>query len=67
MCLQRKMYAAGMRLRVGRMATASEKWPRHDSIALPKQTESGKMEVRLGSCIGVGLTSGTAVEETDYR
>ena len=25
------------------------------------------MEVRLGSCVGVGLTSGTAVEETDYR
>ena len=28
---------------------------------------SCKMEVRLGSCVGVGLTSGTAVEETDYR
>ena len=36
MCLQRKMYAAGVRLRVGRTATASEKWPRHDPIALPK-------------------------------
>ena len=24
-------------------------------------------EVRLGSCVGVGLTSGTAVEETDYQ
>ena len=28
---------------------------------------SCKTEVRLGSCVGVGLTSGTAVEETDYR
>ena len=28
---------------------------------------SCKMEVRLGSCVGVGLTSGTAVKETDYR
>ena len=27
---------------------------------------SCKTEVRLGSCVGVGLTSGTAVEETDY-
>ena len=26
-----------------------------------------KMEVHLGSCVGVGLTSGTAVKETDYR
>ena len=25
------------------------------------------MEVRLGSCVAVGLTSGTAVKETDYR
>ena len=40
MCLQRKMYAAGMRPRVGRTATASEKWPGHDPIALPKWTES---------------------------
>ena len=60
------MYAA-MRLRIGRTATASEKWPGHDPIALPKQTESRKTEVRLGSCVGVGLTGGTAVEETDYR
>ena len=28
---------------------------------------SCKTEVPLGSCVGVGLTSGTAVEETDYR
>ena len=28
---------------------------------------SCKTEVRLGSCVGVGLTSGTVVEETDYR
>ena len=67
MCLQRKMYAGGMRPRVRRTATASEKWPGHDPIALPKRTESGKTEFRLGSCVGVGLTSGTAVEETDYR
>ena len=55
-----------MHPRVGRTATASEKWPGHDPIALPKRTP-GKTEVRLGSCIGVGLISGTAVEETDYR
>ena len=59
--------STGMRLRVRRMTTASEKWPGHDPNALPKRTESGKTEVRLGSCVGVGLTSGTAVEETDYR
>ena len=28
---------------------------------------SCKMEVSLGSCVGVGLTSGTAIKETDYR
>ena len=67
MCLQRKMYAAGMHPRVQRTATASEKWPGHDPIALPKRIESRKTEVRLGSCVGVGLTSGTVVEETDYR
>ena len=67
MCLQRKMYAAGMRPRVRRTATASEKWPGHDPIALPNGQNPGKTEVRLGSCVGVGLTSGTAVEETDYR
>ena len=42
MCLQRKMYAAGMRPRIRRTATASEKWPGHDPIALPKRTESGQ-------------------------
>ena len=42
MCLQRKMYAAGMRPRVRRTATASEKWPGHDPIALPKRIESGQ-------------------------
>ena len=67
MYLQRKMYAAGMHPRVGRTATASEKWPGHDPIALPKRTESGKNGIRLGSRVGVGLTSGTVVEETDYR
>ena len=61
------MYAAGMRPRVGHTATASKKWLRHDPIALPKRTESGKTKVHLGSCVGVGLTSGTAVEQTDYR
>ena len=40
MCLQRKMYAAGMHPRVRRTANAFEKWPIHDPIALPKQTES---------------------------
>ena len=39
MCLQRKMYVAGMRSRVRRTTTASEKWPGHDPIALPKRTE----------------------------
>ena len=67
MCLQRKTYAVGMRPRVWRTATASVKWSGHDPVALPKWTESGKTEVCLGSCVGVGLTSGTAVEETDYR
>ena len=42
MCFQIKMYAAGMRARVGRTATTSEKWPGHDPIALPKRTESEK-------------------------
>ena len=42
MCLQRKMYAAEMRLQVRRTTTASEKWPGHDPIALPKRTESGQ-------------------------
>ena len=36
------MYMAGMRPRVGRTTTASEKWPGHDPIALPKRTESRK-------------------------
>ena len=40
MCLQRKMYTARMRPRVRRTATASEKWPGHDPVALPKRTES---------------------------
>ena len=31
-----------MRPRVRRTVTASEKWPRHDPIALPKWTESGQ-------------------------
>ena len=61
------MYAAGMRLHVGRTGTAFEKWPRHDPTAYPNGQNLGKTEVRLGSCVGVGLTSGTAVEETDYR
>ena len=33
----------------------------------PNGQNPGKTEVRLGSCVGVGLTSGTAVKETDYR
>ena len=48
MCLQRKMYAVGMRPRVGRTTTASEKWPGHDPIALPKRTESGQNERSFG-------------------
>ena len=67
MCLQRKMYAAGVRPRVWRTATAFEKWPGHDPITLPNGQNPGKTEVRLGSCVGVHLTSGTAVKETDYR
>ena len=42
MCLQRKMYAAGMRPRVGRTATAYQKMPGHDPIVPPKRTESRK-------------------------
>ena len=34
--------AAGMRPRVRRMATSSEKWAGHDPIAQPKQTEPGQ-------------------------
>ena len=41
-CLQGKLYAVGMRSRVRRTTTASEKWPGHDPIALPKRTESGQ-------------------------
>ena len=67
MCLQRKMYAAGMRPHVRRTATASEKWPGHDPTPLPYPNgqNPGKTEVHLGSCVGVGLTSGTAVESRD--
>ena len=36
------MCAAVMRPRIWRMTTASEKWPGHEPIALPKQTESGQ-------------------------
>ena len=43
MCLQRKMYVDGMRPRVRRTTTASEKWPVHDPIALPKLAESGQI------------------------
>ena len=40
MCLQIKMYVAGMRPRVGCTATASDKWPGDGPIALPKRIES---------------------------
>ena len=36
-------------------------------LPYPNGHNPGKTEVRLGLCIGVGLTSGTAVKETDYR
>ena len=36
-------------------------------LPYPNGQNPGKTEVRLGSCVGVGLTSGTAVEQTDYR
>ena len=36
-------------------------------LPYPNGQNPGKKEVCLGSCVGVGLTSGTAVEETDYR
>ena len=36
-------------------------------LPYPNGQNPGKTEVRLGSCVGVGLTSGTVVEETDYR
>ena len=42
MCLYRKMYAIGMRLRVRHTTTTPEKWPGHDPIALPKWIESGQ-------------------------
>ena len=61
------MYAAGMRPRVRRTATASRNGPDTTPLPYPNGQNPGKMEVCLGSCIGVGLTSGTAVEETDYR
>ena len=63
----KKLYVVRMHQRVRRMATASEKWPGHDPIALPKRTKSRQTNIHLGSCTGIGLTSGTAVEETDYR
>ena len=45
------------------VATVHEEAPR----PYPNGQNPGKTEVRLGSCVGVGLTSGTAVKETDYR
>ena len=44
-----------------RNGTDTTPWP------CPNGQNLGKSDVRLGSCVGVGLTSGTAVEETDYR
>ena len=48
-------------------ATASENGPDTTPLPYPNGQNPGETEVRLGSCVGVGLTSGTAVEETDYR
>ena len=49
-------------------------WPPHPRNGLdttpfpnPNEENPGKTEVYLGSSVGVGLTSGAAVEETDYR
>ena len=67
MCLQRKMYAAGMRPRIGRTATASEKGPGHDPIALPKWTESGQNGGPFGVMRWSWPYKWDAVEETDYR
>ena len=36
-------------------------------LPYPNGQNPGKTKVHLGSRVGVGLTSGTAVEETDYR
>ena len=41
--------------------------PNTTPLPYPNRQNLGKTEVHLGSCIGVGLTSGTVVEETDYR
>ena len=38
----KKNVRCGMRPRVRRTTTASEKWHGHDPIALPKRTESGQ-------------------------
>ena len=48
---------------------ASARWEHGHRIQEMARTRQnlGKTEVRLGSCVGVGLTSGTVVEETDYR
>ena len=42
------MYAAGMRPRVGRMATASQDTSGHDPIALHKRTETRQNERPFG-------------------
>ena len=67
MCLQRKMYAAGMRPNIRHTATASEKWPGHDPIALPKWTESGQNGGPFGVMRWSWPYKWDAVEETDYR
>ena len=43
MCLQRKMYATGMRPRVGNTATASKKWPEHDKIWAKRRSVWGRV------------------------
>ena len=41
--------------------------PDMNPLPYPNGQNPGKMEVHLGSWIGVGLTSGTTFEETNYR
>ena len=61
------MYAAGMHPRLGARPPHPRNGPDTTPLPYPNGQNPGKTEVRSGSCVGVGLTSGTAVEETDYR
>ena len=64
---KQKMYAAGMHPRLGARPPHPRNGPDTTPLPYPNGQNPGKTEVCLGSCIGVGLTSGTTVEETDYH